>query len=74
MGMAAKWKRSECLYFERMYGKKIVHLERTDKDFTHAPKWITDVSNKFTKANGSPISDDEWERRGMGTDGSPGVQ
>ncbi|MDA1185452.1 MAG: creatininase family protein [Acidobacteria bacterium] len=45
---------SECLLFESMYGKKIVHLERTDKDFTHAPKWITDVSNKFTKANGSP--------------------
>ena len=45
---------SECMYFESMYGKKIVHLERTDKDFTHAPKWITDVSNKFTKANGSP--------------------
>jgi creatinine amidohydrolase/Fe(II)-dependent formamide hydrolase-like protein len=32
---------SECMYFESMYGKKIVHLERTDKDFTHAPKWIT---------------------------------
>jgi len=45
---------SECLYFERMYGKKIVHLERTDKDWTHPPAWITDVSNKFTKANGSP--------------------
>lgn len=45
---------SECLYFERLYGKKIVHLDRTDKDYTHPPKWITDVSKKFTKANGSP--------------------
>jgi len=23
---------AECLYFEQLYGKKIVHLERTDKD------------------------------------------
>ena len=45
---------SECLYFEQLYGKKIVHLERTDKDWTHPPKWITDVSDKFSKANGSP--------------------
>jgi creatinine amidohydrolase len=45
---------SECLYFEKLYGKKIVHLDRTEKDFTHPPKWITDVSNKFTKKNGSP--------------------
>jgi creatinine amidohydrolase len=45
---------AECLYFEQLYGKKIVHLERTDKDWTHPPKWISDVSDKFTKANGSP--------------------
>ena len=45
---------SECLYFERLYGKKIVHLDRTDKDFTHPPKWVMDVSDKFTKANGFP--------------------
>ena len=31
--------------------KNLVHLERTDKDFTHAPKWL---SKKFNKVNGSP--------------------
>jgi creatinine amidohydrolase len=45
---------SECLYFEKLYGKKIVHLDRTQKEYTHPPKWITDVSNKFMKVNGSP--------------------
>lgn len=33
------------------FNKDLVHLERTDKDFTHAPKWL---SKKFTKVNGSP--------------------
>jgi creatinine amidohydrolase len=51
---ASEVEASECLYFETLYGKKIVHLERTDKDHTHPPKWITEVSDKFTKANGSP--------------------
>jgi creatinine amidohydrolase len=46
---------AECLYFEQLYGKKIVHMERTDKDYTHPPKWIADVSDKFTKENGSPF-------------------
>jgi creatinine amidohydrolase len=45
---------SECLYFEQLYGKKIVHVERATKDYTHAPKWATDVSDKFTKKDGSP--------------------
>ncbi len=45
---------SECLYFEQLYGKKIVHLERAKKDWTHPPKWITEVSDKFIKMNGSP--------------------
>jgi creatinine amidohydrolase len=45
---------SETLYFETLYGKKIVHLERTDKDFPHPPKWISEVSTKFSKKNGSP--------------------
>ena len=45
---------SECLYFEQLYGKKIVHIERATKDYTHAPKWATDVSKKFTKKDGSP--------------------
>lgn len=51
---ASEVETSECMYFETLYGKKIVHMERTDKDFTHPPKWIQDVSDKFTKANGSP--------------------
>jgi creatinine amidohydrolase len=45
---------SECLYFEQLYGKQIVHLERTDKDFTHPPKWMTEASEKFSKKDGSP--------------------
>ena len=45
---------SECLYFEQLYGKKIVHVERATKDYTHAPKWATDASDKFTKQDGSP--------------------
>lgn len=45
---------SECLYFEQLYGKKIVHVERATKDYTHAPKWATDASDKFTKKDGSP--------------------
>ena len=51
---ASEVETSECMYFETLYGKKIVHMERTDKDYTHPPKWITDVSDRFTKANGSP--------------------
>jgi len=38
---------SEMLNFQ----PELVHLERTGKDFTHAPKWLTE---KFTKKNGSP--------------------
>lgn len=45
---------SECLYFETLYGKKLVHLERTQKEYTHPPKWVSEVSKKFTKVNGSP--------------------
>lgn len=33
------------------YKESIVHLERTDKDFTHAPKWLP--QSRFTKHNGS---------------------
>lgn len=33
------------------YKESIVHLERTDKDFTHAPRWLP--QDKFTKHNGS---------------------
>ncbi len=25
-----------------------------ERDWTHPPEWITDVSDKFTKVNGSP--------------------
>ena len=46
---------SECMYFEQLYGKKMVHLDRTEKEYTHPPKWISDVSDKFTKKNGSPF-------------------
>jgi len=45
---------AECMYFEKLYGKQVVHLERTQKEYTHPPKWVTEVSNKFTKVNGSP--------------------
>lgn len=33
------------------YKESIVHLERTDKDFTHAPKWLP--QDRFRKHNGS---------------------
>ncbi len=33
------------------YKESIVHLERTDKDFTHAPRWLP--QDRFTKQNGS---------------------
>ncbi len=33
------------------YDQELVHLERTDKDFTHAPRWLP--QDKFTKSNGS---------------------
>jgi creatinine amidohydrolase len=45
---------SECMYFEKLYGRQIVHLDRTQKEYTHPPKWVTEVSKKFTKVNGSP--------------------
>lgn len=33
------------------YDQELVHLERTDKDYTHAPRWLP--QDKFTKSNGS---------------------
>lgn len=33
------------------YKESIVHLERTDKDFTHAPRWLP--QDKFSKINGT---------------------
>lgn len=33
------------------YKETIVHLERTDKEFTHAPRWLP--QDRFTKQNGS---------------------
>ncbi len=33
------------------YKESIVHLDRTDKDFTHAPRWLP--QDRFTKQNGS---------------------
>ncbi|MEE9240256.1 MAG: creatininase family protein [bacterium] len=32
------------------YNEKLVHLERTEKEFTHAPSWLGDA---FSKRNGS---------------------
>jgi creatinine amidohydrolase len=47
------WHGSEDETAEMMaYNESLVHLERTDKDFTHAPKWLD--QNKFKKINGSP--------------------
>ncbi len=51
---ASEVETSECLYFERLYGKKIVHMERAKKDWAHPPKFITEISDKFSKVNGSP--------------------
>jgi creatinine amidohydrolase len=46
------WHGSEIETSEVMaFNENLVHLERTDKDFTHAPKWL---SKKFNKVNGSP--------------------
>lgn len=39
---------SEVLAFD----EKLAHLERTDKDFTHAPAWLP---QGFSKENGSPF-------------------
>lgn len=33
------------------YNEALVHLERTDKDFTHAPRWLP--QDRFAKHNGS---------------------
>ena len=46
------WHGSEIETSEVMaFNEDLVHLERTGKDFTHAPKWL---SKKFNKVNGSP--------------------
>lgn len=45
------WHGSEIEASEVMaYDEKLVRLDRTGKDFTHAPRWLGD---KFSKANGS---------------------
>jgi creatinine amidohydrolase len=46
------WHGSEAETSEVMaFNQKLVHLERTEKDFPHAPSWFGD---KFKKTNGSP--------------------
>jgi creatinine amidohydrolase len=47
------WHGSEAETSEVMaFNESLVHLDRTDKDFTHAPKWLN--QDKFKKINGSP--------------------
>lgn len=41
------------------YNEKLVHLERTDQDRTHAPRWLD--QSKFSKENGSPyVKFNDW--------------